>query len=139
MKCTNAIDKLCDQIDGRFLKAARRTLALLAVSAVMCGTAQAQDNAAQIHEGVATNSPAHVTVETNTAPTLASGSKTRVSGLIVDLIRPQQTWVMPKPSGPSRYQSVPITRYLLPITAPLSMNDNLAVHEPGLALLRFSF
>jgi len=34
---------------------------------------------------------------------------------------------------------VPIPPYLLPVTAPLSMNDNLAVHEPGIALLHFSF
>jgi len=139
MKNTNAFDNFFDQKDSRLTKAARRSLKLFVVSAVMCGAAQAQDNAALIHQGVATNSTTHITLKTNTAPTLAWGSRTQVSGLIVDLIRPRQTWIMLKPSGPARDQSAPIPRYLLPVTAPLSMNDDLAVHEPGIALFHFSF
>jgi hypothetical protein len=140
MKYTNSFDTLFDHADDRFMKTASRSLALLAASAVTCGTARAQDNAALIHGGVvSSNSTTSITLQTNTAPTLAWGSRTQVSGLFVDFIRPQQTWIMHKPSGPARDQSVPIPPYLLPVTAPLSMNDNLAVHEPGIALLHFSF
>jgi hypothetical protein len=139
MKYTNAFDKLFDQTDGHYMKAARKSLTLLAVSMVVCGTARAQDNAALTHEGVATNAPAHITVETNSAPTLAWGSRSQVSGLCVDLIRPGQTWAMLKPSGPARDHSATVAPDLLPVTEPRSMNDNLAVHEPGIALLRFSF
>jgi hypothetical protein len=139
MKYTNAFDKVFDRTDGHYMKAARKSLTLLAVSTVLCGTAQAQDQAALTHQGVATNAPAHVTVATNPPPTLAWGSRTQVSGLFVDLIRPRQTWAMLKPSGPTRDPSAPIPPNLLPVTEPRSMNDNLAVHEPGIALLRFSF
>lgn len=139
MTYTNAYHDHSGKAVGRFMKATGKSLMVLAVSSVVCEAAQAQNNGALIHEGVATNPPAHLTLETNAAPALTWGSRTQVSGLFVDLIRPRQTWVMLKPSGPARDQSTPIPPYWLPVSAPLSMNDNLAVHEPGIVLFHFGF
>ena len=140
MMYMNVFDNLLDQAGVLFMKPTHRSLALLAFSVVMCGAAQAQDKAALTHEAVAAaDQTAHITLETNSAPSLAWGSRTQVSGLFVDLIRPQQTWMMLKPSGAAHVLAGPIPRYLLPVTAPFSLNDNLAVHEPGFALFRFGF
>jgi hypothetical protein len=114
-------------------------LALLALSTGLCGTAQVQNNEALFPDGGATNSPAHMTIEMNKAAPLAWGAGTNVSGLFVDLFKPWQSSFLLKPSGPSRVQSAPIPPYLLPVKAPLSKNDNLLVHEPGITLLHFSF
>jgi hypothetical protein len=120
-------------------KTARNCLALLAASVVLSGAAQAQDKAALTHQNIVTDSTAHITLEPAAGPTLAWGQNMQVSGLVVDLIKPQQTWTMLAPSMSSPYLSAPIPSYLLPISAPLSLNDNLAVHKPGIAFFSFSF
>lgn len=136
---TIAYDRFIDPAGVPLKKAVRNSLALLAASVAMSGAAQAQDKAALAHQNVAPDATARITLEAKTGPTLAWSSRTQVSGLFVDLVKPQQTWAMLNPAGPARDLSAPIPPYLLPITAPRSMNDNLVVHEPGIALLQFNF
>jgi hypothetical protein len=137
MLYTIAFDNFLDQTGVPLMRAVRNSLALLAASVVMCGVAQAQDKASLSQQVVATNSTARIALEMKTEPTLAWGSRTQVSGLFVDLIMPQQTWAMLKPSGQPRDLSMPIP--LQPVTAPLTMNDNLDVRELNFPFLNFSF
>lgn len=121
------------------MKGVRDNLALLVASLVMSGVVQAQDKSVLSHQGLVTNSIAGITLEMKTEPKLVLGSNTRMSGLLVDLIRPQQSWAMLNPSVAARDLPRPIPRYVPPVEAPHPINDDLAVHEPDFALLRLSF
>ena len=128
-----------DQAGVSFKKAVRHTLALLTAGVVMSGVAQAQDKTPAPHQIVATNSIAAITLETKTEPTIEWGSRTRVSGLFVDLIKSHQTWLMLNPPSQTRDLSGPIPAYLQPIKAPLTMNETLEISEPDFAFFSFSF
>lgn len=116
------------------MKAVRNSLTLLAASGVMAGAVQAQDKSALFHQGTGTDFAASITLEMKTEPTLVLGSSTPVSGLFVDLIRPQQTWAMLNPSVLPN----PVPRQLRPATSPRPINDP-AVHKLDFALIRLSF
>lgn len=124
-----------------FMRVVRNSLVLFAASVVLSGAVQAQDKAALLHRGDSpTNTTAHITWERTSEPTVAWGSGTRLTGLFVNLIKPQQTWAMLNPSVPARNLPTPVPPSLRPITAPRVSNDDPAVHaESDFALLRFSF
>ena len=128
-----------DQAGVSCRKAVRNSLAFLTAGMVMGGVAQAQDKTPAPHQIVATNSIAATTWERDTEPTIEWGSRTRVSGLIVDLIKSHQTWLMLNPPSQARYLSAPIPAYLQPVQIPLTMNEKLEVSEPDFALFSISF
>ena len=120
------------------MKAISNILALLAASIVLSGVAEAQDKASLLHQEVSTmGSTARIALEMKAEPMMELGSGTRVSGLFVDLVRPQETWAMLNPSVSASDLSRPTPRFLLPVTAPRTMNDP-AVNEPDFVLLRFT-
>lgn len=120
------------------MKTISNCLALLAASVAVSGTAQAQDNAGLFHQGVGADATTGITLELKTEPTLVLNSGAEVSGLFVDLIRPQQTWAMLNPSQPVRELAGPIPRHLLPVTEPLPLSGP-ASHKLDFAVLRFNF
>jgi hypothetical protein len=81
---------------------------------------------------------ANTTLEAMMEPRLILGSSTRVTGLYVDCLQPQQTWNMLTASAVTRVQPESIPPYLLLVTAPHPFNNDLAVHEPDFAVLRLS-
>ena len=123
------------------MKGIRINLVLVAAGVVIAGVVQAQEKAVLSHQNVSSptaNSSTNITLRMKTEPKLAWGSRTQVSGLFVDLIKPQQTWVMLNPPKPAWELPRPTPRHLLPVTAPQRINDP-TVHELDFALLRFSF
>ena len=114
-------------------------LALVTAGVVLAGAVQAQEKAVLSHQNVSSpTSNSNITLQMKTEPKLAWGSRTQVSGLFVDLIKPQQTWVMLNPPKPAWELPKPTPRHLLPVTAPRPINDP-TVHELDFALLRLSF
>lgn len=162
MLFTKPEDSFLDQATFPRMKAARAVrnrLAWLTASVMIAGVSSAQDKVPLIapmmasnsiaapvlqtqaqlplNQAIATNVMASISLPVPTEPTLTLGSGTRVSGLFVDLIKPQQSWVMLNPPKQARYWSEPIPRYLLPLTAPSSMDEKPG--EPDFALFRFDF
>jgi hypothetical protein len=74
-----------------------------------------------------------------TEPKFVLGSSTRLTGLFVDLITPQQTWQMLNPSMPVRNLQASAPPYLLPVKAPRPIHDSAVNNEPDFAVLRLSF
>jgi len=137
MLYTIAFEKVLTGVRVPFLKTARNSLALLAAGVVMSGVAQAQDQTTLSHQTVPTNSTASLALPTNTLPTVTWRSQTQASGLIVDLIKPQQTWAMLNPPREAGDVSIPTNRP--PAKAPLIVNDNLGVRETDFAWFSFNF
>lgn len=121
------------------MKIIRNSFVWFVASVALAGSAPAQDKSTLLHQMPATNSVAGTAVKLSTRPKVVLRSGTQVTGLFVDLIRPQQMRAMLNPSGPARDLPKPTPPYLLPVTAPRQFNSNLAVHDDDFALLRFSF
>jgi hypothetical protein len=90
--------------------------------------------------GMATNAVANIALyqDLTMEPRLAWGSNRRVSGLFVDLIRPQQTWDMLLAPGaaPGPVRSEPAW----PVTQTVCRPDgDQGVHDANFAILRVSF
>ena len=121
------------------MKSVRNSLTVFAASVVMAGTAHGQDKSALFHQGLVTNSIAGITLEMKTEPKFVLGSSTRLTGLFVDLITPQQTWNMLNPSVPVRNLQASAPPYLMPVKAPRPIHDSAVNNEPDFAVLRLSF
>jgi hypothetical protein len=135
----SAFDNASEQSQVLDMKTLLNSLAWLAAGVVLTGAAQAQDKGVLFHQGTGTDASARITLEMNTEPQMTLDSGTQVSGLFVDLMRPQQTWAMLDPSAPAENLSGPAPRLLPPLTAPRQFNDDPTVHDLNFALLRFSF
>ena len=101
---------------------------------VLAGSDQTQGGTVMFNQKMHGNT----TLEAMMEPQLILGSSTRVTGLYVDCLQPQQTWNMLTASARTRDLPAPIPPYLLPVTAPHPFNSDLAVHEPDFAVLRLS-
>ena len=120
------------------MKTIPRFLMVLAAGALLTGVAQAQDKTA-VHQGMSTNAPANArfSLTLSPAPTLPFGPDAQATGLLVDLLQPDQTidlfnpWVSPFGVPPP-----PVT-----LAQPVAqhMDDNLADHDAGFVFLRLSF
>jgi hypothetical protein len=128
------------------MNAVRNILVLLIASGATFGAAQAKaqanDQFAFSHQGALTNS-APVSIswalkKPQTEPQLALGSKTQVTGLVMDCLTPRQTWNMLNPPAPVQAPQIPMPPLLAPVKTPAAVNDQ-AVHEPDFALIRLRF
>ena len=136
---TVAFDNSLDGSEVALMKAVRNSLMWFAGIVFMAGIAQAQDKSELFHQRVASQATPSVTLEMKTEPTVRWGPRMQVSGLFVDLIRPQQTWAMLNPSVPARSQQTLRQSNLPAVKLLTDMNDDLAVHEPDFTLLRLNF
>ena len=121
------------------MKAVRNSLILFAAGVALGGIAQAQDNSEFSHQGVGFQANSGIVLEMKTEPRLEWGSKIEMTGLFVDVVRPQATWSMLNPPEPARNRQTEFQFGLPPARLVPAMNDDLTVHEPDFALLRFSF
>lgn len=139
MLYTMPIDKFLNQIVTPLRKGVRTGLAVSAITGLLSRAAQAQDKAPAPNLVVTTNSLPSLTWQTKMEPSWAWGPRTQVSGLFVDLLMPQRSWVMLNPPRQARDLSGLTSRYPLPMAALLPMNGNQELREPNFALLRFRF
>jgi len=90
--------------------------------------------------GMATNAVANLAIyqDLTAEPKLVWGSNRRVSGLFVDLIRPQQTWDMLLAPGtaPGPIRSAPVW----PVTQTVGRPEgDQGAHDANFAILKVSF
>lgn len=120
------------------MKGVRNYLVLCAASFMIAGVAPAQDASVSFHQETLTNSTFNITLKLEADPKLQWGPNLELTGLFVDLLRPQQTLMMLDPAVPSRNPTQPVPPSLLPVL-PLQPLSHPAVHEANFALLRLSF
>jgi len=120
------------------MNALRKIFLGVAAGMLAAGISQAQDKSALVQPGMTTNATPVLILERPTEPHYDLGSRTLVSGLVVDFIEPQQTWDVLNPALPA--PAVPKPDVLMPPAVvappPLSGPEN---HGPNFAVLRFSF
>ena len=119
------------------------SIVLLTASVLLAGAAPGPDQpdkSASFDQGKPLTFTAKITLDLKREPQLVLGNSTRITGLIVDCLAPQQTWAMLNPTVPAPdLQRSWLRTGPSAVKAARSSNDNLAVHEPDLALLRLSF
>lgn len=123
------------------MKTHRLILVALAAGAVMAGTARAQDKSAS-HQGESTNFTAQPSFSMNLkmAPAIQWGPNLPVTGLLVDFLKPEQTWNLFNPLIPPPVAIQPAITVPPPVSAqPNHMNDDLADHEANFVFLKLSF
>ncbi len=120
------------------MKGMSNKLALFAASFMIAGVALAQDKSVSFHQETVTNSTTNITFKLESEPKLQLGPNSELTGLFVDLLRPQETLMMLDPSVPSKNLTSPVPPSLLPVM-PLQPLSNPAVHEANFAFLRLSF
>jgi hypothetical protein len=120
------------------VKGIRNNLVLCIASVMMSGAAIAQDESASFDQGMQPFSTISITLDLNSGPQLVLGSNMQITGLIVDCIAPQQTWAFLTASASARNSASQLPPSLLPVKAPLPINDP-AAHEPDFVLFRLNF
>jgi hypothetical protein len=116
-----------------------KNLSLCLAGIFLAGVVQAQNKSELSHQPGSKQDTQVLTLKAQREPSLPWVSRVRLSGLFVDLVKPQQTWPMLYASAPARPVPEPIPPYLLPVKALRPMNDDFAVHEPDFVLLKLSF
>jgi hypothetical protein len=114
---------------------------MLAASALMAGAAPPPAKSSPPDQGLQSYPNASIALDLKPAPQLVLGNETRITGVIVDFAKPEQTWSMWNPALalPARNLQKLSAPAVPPVLAPHDFNDALAVHEPNFALLRLSF
>jgi hypothetical protein len=120
------------------MNALSKTFLGLAAGMLISGTGQAQDKSALVQPDITTNTTPALLLEKKLEPHYDLGSRTLVSGLVVDFIEPQQTWDVLNPALPGTVLPTPDILMPPPVVAPspISGPEN---HGPNFAVLRFSF
>jgi hypothetical protein len=120
-----------------------KILAVFAAGLILTAAAQAQDGSTLSRQGVTTNSAAAaVTLDVKAQPTLHWADHTQVSGLFVDLVRPQETWNLLNPVTPAPTVAPTPGEAQLQTKVPVPPSDrdsNVQNRGPNFAVLRFSF
>ena len=120
------------------MNALRKTFFGLAAGMLVAGSGQAQDKSALVQPVVTTNTTPALVLEKTTVPHFDLGSRTLVSGLVVDFIEPQQTWDVLNPALSAPVQPKPDVLMPPPVVAPLPLSGPVN-HGPNFAILRISF
>lgn len=110
---------------------------LVAAIVLLADSASAQETAASYHNLVSTNAMAKTVADLKSTPQAIVGTNILVTGLLVDLAKPKQTWRMMNPTNSVRTLSD--MRPVAAVHNSTPFNDNLAVHEPDFAVVSFHF
>ena len=118
------------------LRGYKHFILIVAAVALVCSLC-AQDNTASYHTLISTNAVAKPTPELSSTPHAVVGTNMLVTGLLVDLAKPKQTWAMMNPTNAIR--TVSEARPAASLRNSALFNGNLAVHEPDFAVVSFHF
>jgi len=126
------------------MKEVYNSIVLLTASMLMAGAAapgpDQPDKTASFDQGKPLSVTAKITLDLKREPQLVLGNSTQITGLIVDCLTPQKTWAMLNPTvPPSDLQRDWLRSGPAEVRAARIFDNNLAVHEPDMALLRLSF
>ncbi len=122
------------------MKGVRKNAVLVVAGFVLAGTALAQDESVlSFDQGTSAYFATNIALERQMEPQLVLGTRTRITGLIVDCALPRQTWTMLNSSSPGRILSKSLPPSMLPVKVPCTFNGNLTVHDADFALIQFSF
>jgi|SRR5882757_932971 len=124
------------------MKRVRYSLVWLAARVMVASAAPVpsgmDESSASFYQELLTYSASSITSAAKPEPEMTLGARHHMTGLLVDLLHPKETWNMLDPSVPSRKQPAPDAPSSQSVTLPMRMNDP-AVHEADFVLLRVSF
>lgn len=115
-------------------------LAMVAVTAVIGGTARAQDAFAWFNQGLQTNSaPGAAVSEKSDIPTFQLSPRLKLTGLLVDCCKPRQAWAMLKNPAPEPGRAVDAAAASAGTAVSRPFNDPVVDQEPSILMLRLHF
>ena len=120
------------------MNAIRKMFLSLTAGVLATGVVQAQDKSALVQPGITTNTTPALVLEKSPLPHYDLGSRTQISGLVVDFIEPQQTWDVLNPALTGPALPKPDVLMPPPVVAPTPISGP-EHHGPNFAILRISF
>ena len=120
------------------MNAVRKTFLAVTAGVLVGGMVHAQEKSALTQPATTTNATPSLVLEKKLAPHYDLGSRTQISGLMVDFIEPQQTWDVLNPTLPAPTQPKPDVLMPPVVVAPPPISGPVN-HGPNFAFLRISF